>query len=133
MRVHLGIATLCGSLLFGYLAPISAAADLELAAAARNAGAAVSARVFEETGPGSGESERESERPVVSGKMILLGATLISAAIVGAAFILRGDCEPATDGVFVRLPPVRLRLQEGVPPPPVPLPDVLLPDICVPR
>ena len=135
IRVFFGVTTLCGSLFFANPGPTSAASDFELVAAARSAGASLSTRVFEETtGPVPDDSERERERPVVSGKMVLLGAAMVSAAIVGAAFILRDRCEPMSGG-FLRFPRVRAPpVREGLPtPPPPPLPPIPLPDMCVPR
>ena len=129
MRIHLrqiGTTALSAAFLVGSLTPASAASDFDMVSAARSAGASVSARVFQEADAAPEDSEREGERPVVSGKMVLLGAAMISAAIVGAAFILRGPCEPA-GGAWLRLP--RYQPPPGVPrPPPPPLPDM-----CVPR
>ena len=129
------VAAVCCTITLGGALSAAARSPADLSGAARRAGVAVSARVFEErAGPVPEDPERERERPVVSGKMVLLGAARISAAIVGAALIVRGRCEPAI-GEFLsvpryRPPPVR----EGVPrPPPPPLPNLPLPDMCVPR
>lgn len=133
MRVYLSIATLCGFSLFGNV-PSASAASGSLVAAARSAGILVSTQVFEETAePARTGSEKERERPAVSGKVVLLGAAMVSAAIVGAAFILRDRCKPAA-GLWLEVPRYRPPSgREGVPPAPLPpLPNLPLPDVCVP-
>ena len=129
---HLSIATLCGALLVAHVTPTAAASDSELITAARAAGTAVSARVFQETTDATPD-DSDRERPAVSGKAVLIGAAMISAAIVGAAFILRDRCEPVR-GLFLdhpRYDPPPGR--EGVPPAPPPPPPHPLPDLCVAR
>ena len=129
------VAAVCCTITLGGALSAAARSPADLNGAARQAGIAVSARIFEERAASVPEApEPERERPVVSGKMVLLGAAMISAAIVSAAFILRDRCVPAR-GELLRLP--RLRpppAREGVPPPAPPhLPDIPLPDMCVPR
>lgn len=130
MRLHLCIAALGGALLVGH-APTAAASESELVAVARVAGAAASARVFEET-TRTTPDDSDGERTRVSVRAVLIGAAMVSAAIVGAAFILRDRCEPAR-GLWLDVPrydPPAGR--EDVPPVP-PLPNLPLPDLCVPR
>lgn len=133
MRNHLSIATLCGALLVSHATPATATSESELVAAARAAGMEASARVFEQTANATPD-DSDRERRMVSGSAVLIGAAMVSAAVLAAAFILRDRCEPAR-GLFLDVPrhdppPGR----EGVPPAPAPpLPDLPLPDLCVPR
>lgn len=106
------------------------APSTRLVESARRAGMEASPLVFErdaeadtETGAGGG----------ISGKTLLLATAIASAAVVTAAWLLRGRCEPA-ETIVVELRQARPAfLPDGTAVAALPLPSYPLPVLCQPR
>lgn len=101
-----------------------------LLAAARSAGTEASPLVFERDAEADAEDRTDGG---ISGRTLLLATAIASAAVVTAAWLLRGGCEPA-DTIFVELRQARPAfLSDGTAVAALPLPSYPLPALCQPR
>lgn len=98
--------------------------------AARQAGMEAAPLVFERDAEADAEVGADGR---ISGKTLLLATAIASAAVVTAAWLLRGGCEPA-ETIFVELPQTRpAYLPDGTAVAALPLPSYPLPVLCQPR
>lgn len=130
MKQLLYALTTCATLAIAGAAGADESPATRLVESARRAGMEASPLVFgrdaeadTETGAGGG----------ISGKTLLLATAIASAAVVTAAWLLRGRCEPA-ETIVVELRQARPAfLPDGTAVAALPLPSYPLPVLCQPR
>ena len=130
MKQLLYALTIFATLAIAGAAGAEEAPSTRLVESARQAGMEASPLVFERDAEADAEGRSNDG---ISGKTLLLATAIASAAVVTAAWLLRGRCEPA-ETIVVELRQARPAfLADGTPVAALPLPSYPLPVLCQPR
>lgn len=130
MKQLLYTVTICATLAMAGAAGADESPATRLVESARQAGMEASPLVFERDAEADADDRADGG---ISGKTLLLATAIASAAVVTAAWLLRGRCEPA-ETIVVELRQARPAfLPDGTAVAALPLASYPLPVLCQPR